>query len=124
MCTSSTSRQAMRVLETYAQFVVLTTLASSWLLRNTRRERYAHWVCTGLHRGTIARFTARCPPSRGLRAHLYRERTGGGSRRHSAPRMTAFMPRIASCRGTPGKDHLLLHACGSPVRTARHDPEA
>src|SRR5437763_7786767 len=82
MCTSSTSRQAMRVLETYAQFVVLTTLASSWLLRNTRRERYANWVCTGLHRGTIARFAARCPPSRWLRAHLYRESV----RRHS-PRL-------------------------------------
>src|SRR5215510_1768192 len=73
MCTSSTSRQAMRVLETYAQFGVLTTLASAWLLRNTGRERYAHWVCTGLYQGTIARFAARCPPSRGLRAHLYRE---------------------------------------------------
>src|SRR2546423_7201420 len=73
MCTSSTSRPARRVLETYAQCVVLTTLASSWLLRNPGRERYAHWVCTGLHRGTIAGFAARCPPSRGLRAHLYRE---------------------------------------------------
>src|SRR5712691_4524460 len=63
----------MRVLETSARLAVLTTIASSWLLRNIRRKRYADWVCTGLHRGTIACFTARCPPSCWLRAHLYRE---------------------------------------------------
>src|SRR5216684_4537301 len=63
----------MRVLEIYARLVVLTTIAFAWLLRNTGRKRYADWVCTGLHRGAITRFTARCPPTRWLRAYLYRE---------------------------------------------------
>src|SRR5216683_2525955 len=63
----------MRVLESYARLVVLTTIAFAWLLRNTGRKRYADWVCTSLHRGAITRVTARCPPARGLRAYLYRE---------------------------------------------------